>query len=180
MTLTMCQCCLRCDLCRPTARKWATEALKLPIPSSTGSNGAAAGPTAAQLFSLSAEAAAASPRATAPQINDRLRQHTQHCVVCQQAMRELQLKLKIAQAAAAAMAAGLIGLIAAVVLPALVPMAAAAAAAAGTGSGVAWGPVAAVAAVLGAGAAAAAAVGRSTAKVLEQFVYVEFSHATNH
>ena len=74
------------------ARKWATDALKLRVPGSHGSNGTAAdAPTAAQLFSLSAEAAAATPAPSPHSINDRLSQHTQHCVICQKALKQLQL-----------------------------------------------------------------------------------------
>lgn len=168
-------------------RKWATEALKLHVPdavsSSSRSNGAAAVPTAAQLFSLSGEAAAASPAPSPQTINDRFKQHTQHCVICQKALKQLQLKLRVAQVTAAAMLAGLIGLLSAVVLPGLVSKVTAAltgsiSAAAAAGA-VAWGPVAAAAAVLAAGAAVAAAVAKSTAQLVEQFVYVEFSHAHN-
>lgn len=177
------------NLCSPSpARRWATEALKLKVPdaasiSRNGSNGTAAAPTAAQLFSLSAEAAAASPSPTPQVINDRFHQHTQHCVICQKALKQLRFKLKVAQAAAAALAAGLIGLLSAVVLPGVVAKVAAAvmgaAAAAAAVPAVAWGPVAAAAAVLGAGAALAWSVAQSTAKLVEQFVYVEFSHAHN-
>lgn len=182
-------------LCRPcvpdcptllAARKWATEALKLRVPDSSSSSGTeASAPTAAQLFSLSAEVAAARPVPSPATINDRLAQHTQHCVICQAALKQLQFKLKVAQAAAAALLAGLVGLLSAVVLPAAVSKltaaltGAAATAAGGAAAGLAWGPAAAAAAVLGAGAAVAAAVAKSTAQLVEQFVFVEFSHAHN-
>jgi hypothetical protein len=173
------------------ARKWATDALQLhvpgatpSIPSSSNSAAAAAVPTAGQVFSLSRETAAARPPLTAQTINDRYTQHTQHCVICQKALKELQFKLKVAQIAAAALAAGFIGLMSAVVLPGVVSkvvavVTGASAAAGATAGAVAWGPVAAAAAVLGAGAALAAAVASSTAKLVEQFLYVEFSHAHN-
>jgi hypothetical protein len=173
----------------PAARKWATDALKLHVTDATvniprSSTGTAAVPTAGQLFSLSRETAAARAPLTAQTINDRFKQHTQHCVICQQALKELQFRLKVAQVAAAALAAGFIGLMSAVVLPGVVSKVAALATGASAGAGViagamAWGPVAAAAAVLGAGAALAAAVASSTAKLVEQFVYVEFSHAHN-
>lgn len=172
----------------PAARKWATDALQLHVPDATTtsipSNGTAAAtavPTAGQLFSLSRETAAARPPLTTHTINDRFKQHTQHCVICQKALKELQFKLKVAQVAAAALAAGFIGLMSAVVLPGVVSKVAAVltGAAGGAAGAVAWGPVAAAAAVLGAGAALAASVASSTAKLVEQFVYVEFSHAHN-
>jgi hypothetical protein len=185
MVKTACPC-VPDRLCRTllAARKWATEALKLHVPDSS-STAADAAPTAAQLFSLSAETAAARPVPSPATINDRLAQHTQHCVICQAALKQLQFKLKVAQAAAVALLAGLVGLLSAVVLPAAVSKLTAAltgatAAAGGVAAaGLAWGPVAAAAAVLGAGAAVAAAVAKSTAQLVEQFVYVEFSHAHN-
>jgi uncharacterized paraquat-inducible protein A len=171
------------------ARKWATEALKLQVPDaaapghSNGTSGPSSAPTAAQLFSLSRETAAASPAPTPQHINNRLKQHTEHCIICQKALKQLQFKLKVAQAAAAALAAGLIGLLSAVVLPVIVSKLAAIAAkptaAAAAGTAVAWGPLGVAAAVLAVGAAAALSVAASTAQLVQQFVYVEFSHAHN-
>lgn len=184
-------------VCAAAARKWATEALKLPVstssssapaaaPASSGSNGAStAQPTAADLFSLSAAAAATTPAPSPQSINDRLKQHTEHCVICQKALQEEQFKLKAAQAVCAAALAGLVGVLSAVVLPGLVAKLTAAvtgsgAAAAAATPVVAWGPVTAAAVVLAAVAAAAAAIASSTAKLVEQFIYVQFSHAHNH
>jgi hypothetical protein len=160
----------------PAGRRWADAALQQPLNPADPSS-----PTAASVFTLTQPPA---QRATKQQINDRLNQHTKHCSICQKALQALQQKMQRAQKAAAALAAACIGVLAGAVLPQIIAAAVAAGAVQPTAAaGVAgWhaGAAAVLAALLGVGAAVAAAVAAAAAKEVEQFVYVEYSHADNH
>eukprot|EP00883_Tetradesmus_obliquus_P015685 jgi/Sobl393_1/8841/SZX73315.1 len=155
-----------CDSAIIAGRRWADAALQQPLNPADPSS-----PTAASAFTLTKPPA---KRATKQQINDRMNQHTKHCSICQRALQALQRKVQAAQKAAAALAAACIGVLAGAVLPQLV-----AALAAGV-AGFPAGAAAVLAVVLGVGAAVAKAVGDAAAKEVEQFVYVEYSHADNH
>lgn len=160
------------------ARRWADAALQQHLP--VFERDGAAAPLAADAISLSQGTAVAAGQMTKQQINDRYNQHTKHCVICQKAMKDLQHKASVASAAAAALGVTLMSWLAAVLLPkwmagvwlAAFPTAAAAAVSPGLAVG--------VAVFVSLGAALAAAVAKQAAGELEQFSYVEYSHADNH
>jgi hypothetical protein len=138
---------------------------------------------------LTPEAATATPRLSKQQINDRFGQHTEHCVVCQNALKLLQQRVAAAQAAAAVLGVSALGVFLGVLLPKLLaacssasstaaPLAASAAAVSCAGVGVGVGVAAAV--VLGAAAAIAMVVAAAATDEIRKFRYVEFSHADNH
>jgi hypothetical protein len=165
---------LHCIACAAAGRRWADAALQQQLDPTDPSS-----PTAASVFTLLKPPG---QRATKQQINDRLNQHTKHCSICQKALQALQQKMQTAQKAAAALAAACIGVLAGAVLPQLVA-AVAAAGAAQSGAAAAVLPAGAAAVfamLLGLGAAVAAAVAAAAAKEVDQFVYVEYSHADNH
>jgi len=172
--------------CSAAVRRWADQAYQLPLPGGFNRSSSSTGsPTAGSVLSLSA-AAAAGPRLTARQLNDRLQQHTQHCTECSKVLAGLKAKLQRAQVAAAACLAGLMGLLGSVVLPRIVAavagvqQAAAAATGAEAAAGSSLGAVAVAAALMGVGAVLSLAVARSTAALIQRFEYVEFTHADNH
>ncbi|KAF6253987.1 hypothetical protein COO60DRAFT_1703552 [Scenedesmus sp. NREL 46B-D3] len=168
-----------CDSAIIAGRRWADAALQQQLnPADPAS------PTAASVITLTKPPV---QRATKQQINDRLNQHTRHCSICQKALQALQHKVQTAQNAAAALAAACIGVLAGAVLPQLAAAVAAGAeqsgAAAEAAVGVAGLPAGAavvLAVLLGLGAAVARVVAAAAAKEVEQFVYVEYSHADNH
>lgn len=166
-------------------RKWVDAAYQLELPSLPGSSSShrdGVATTAGAVLSLSATGAAA-PRLSPKQLNDRLRQHTQRCTVCSNVLAGLKTKLQRAQAAAAACVAGLMGLVGSVVLPQLVAAISGVsqqAAAAAPAAGSSLGAVGVAAVLLGVGTVVAMAAAKSTAELIDRFVYVEFTHSDNH
>jgi len=155
-----------CALC--AARRWLNSAVQQPLSPSSAVK-------AADVICTPREAR----QLTKKEINDRFQQHTQHCTICQKAMKKFERMAQVAAACAVALGAAVVALLSGVWLPLWLSSAggngAAAGAAAASSSVCSWLTV-----LCGVGAAAAAAVARFAGTKMQQFVYVEYSHADNH
>eukprot|EP00775_Hariotina_reticulata_P012636 gene12636-12765_t len=154
-----------CDGSVVAARRWLTGALQQPLSSSSTMKAAdvICNPKGARQL-------------TKQEINDRFQQHTQHCTICQQAMKRFERMAQVAKVVAVALGAAAVALLSGILLPLWVSSAGTnGAAAAAAASVCSWLTV-----VCGAGSAAASAVARFAGSKMQQFVYVEYSHADNH
>lgn len=147
--------------------------MQLPLPTPAHADRGAAPLRAGQVLSLSAEAAAARAALGAAQLNDRMAQHTASCKICSTALQSMRARATLARRAAAVLVAAAVGVLAGVVVPGLL-------AATGDAAPAAAARLAGAAAtLLAAGATLAASIARKLEAKIAEFVYVEFSHATN-
>jgi hypothetical protein len=149
--------------------------MQLPLPTPAHADRGAAPLRAGQVLSLSAEAAAARAALGAAQLNDRMAQHTASCKICSTALQSMRARATLARRAAAVLVAAAVGVLAGVVVPGLLAATGDAAPAAAAAARLAG----AAATLLAASATLAASIARKLEAKIAEFVYVEFSHATN-